>query len=167
MFEIGEFIVHGNAGVCKVEQIGALSTSGVDKNRLYYTLSPCYTSGSKIYVPVDSSKVMIRPVIDKEMANVLINDFSDIDCLWIMEEKLRENNYKESIKKCDCRELIRIIKTIYQHKQKRIEQGKKVTAVDGKYLKMAEDRLFGELAVSMDMDKEEVKNYFIKAVENI
>ena len=165
MFEIGEFIVHGTAGVCEVVQIGPLTTFGVDKDKLYYTLSPCYSSGSKVFTPVDSTKVLMRPVISMEEAKNLINNLPDIECLWIKEEKQRENHYKESIKQCDCTEFVRIIKTIYLHKQTRLEQGKKVTAVDDKYFKMAEDRLYGELAIALGMNKDNVKEYIFDSIE--
>ena len=165
MFEIGEFIVHGNAGVCKVEKIGPLESS-FDKEKIYYTLSPCYTSGSKVFTPVDTTKIIMRPVIEKDEAKQLIDNIDKIDNLWIQEEKQREADYKESFKKCDCTELVRIIKTIYLHKQERIEQGKKITAVDDRYFKLAEDRLYGELAVSLEMEKDEVKDYIFKTLEN-
>ena len=40
MFEIGEFIVYGHKGICKVEDITYLDMSGADKDRLYYVLNP-------------------------------------------------------------------------------------------------------------------------------
>ena len=42
MYEIGQLIVYGNEGVCRVEEIGTPKISGVDKHREYYTLAPIY-----------------------------------------------------------------------------------------------------------------------------
>ena len=42
MYEIGQLIVYGNEGVCRVEEIGTPKISGVDKHRDYYTLAPIY-----------------------------------------------------------------------------------------------------------------------------
>lgn len=58
-----------------------------------------------------------------------------------------------------------IQKNIYLHKQTRLEQGKKVTAVDDKYFKMAEDRLYGELAIALGMNKDNVKEYIFDSIE--
>ena len=33
MYEIGQLIVYGNEGVCRVEEIGTPKISGVDKHR--------------------------------------------------------------------------------------------------------------------------------------
>ena len=61
---------------------------------------------------------------------------------------------------------IRIIKTIYLRKQKRLEAGRKVTAVDAKYFRLAEDNLYGELAISLGMPRGEVEQYITQEVEH-
>lgn len=48
MFEVGDYVVHGNSGVCKVEAVQEMDGIGADKKRVYYTLIPLYTSGSKL-----------------------------------------------------------------------------------------------------------------------
>ena len=47
-----------------------------------------------------------------------------------------------------------IIKLICDRKEDRVRQGRKVTAVDGRYFKLAENLLYGELEV--DKDTEEI-----------
>ena len=71
MFQIGERIMYGSSGVCRVEAIGKPdSASFADRDRDYYTLSPLYGEGV-IYVPVDSS-VFMRPILSREEALELI-----------------------------------------------------------------------------------------------
>lgn len=36
MFSIGEYVVYGVEGVCRVEEAGKLKVAGLDKNRAYY-----------------------------------------------------------------------------------------------------------------------------------
>ena len=72
--------------------------------------------------------------------------------------------YRECIKTNDCEELVKIIKTIYMRKQKRIQAGRKVTAVDAKYFHMAEDNLYGELAVALNISRGEVENYIVGVI---
>lgn len=81
------------------------------------------------------------------------------------DEKRREDIYKTALRTCDCREWIKIIKTLYLRKMSRIAEGKKVTVSDGKYLHMAEERLYEELALALDMDKDEVVEYITEHVE--
>ena len=167
MFEIGDFIVYGNSGVCRVEKVGYLDTSMVSQKKLYYTLNPYYTSGNTIFTPVDNQKVIMRPVMKKEEAERLIREIPEIESLWIPDEKKREFEYKQAFGKCDCRELVKIIKTIYIHKKHRIAEGKKVTSVDERYFNMAENNLYGELAIPLGMDKEKVREFVTETVDHI
>ena len=47
-----------------------------------------------------------------------------------------------------------IIKLICDRKEERVRQGRKVTAVDGRYFKLAENLLYVEVA--LDKDTEEI-----------
>lgn len=165
MFLEGEYIVYGTSGVCKVEAIGPMEISGVNKDKLYYTLAPLYSKGSKVFTPVDNDKVVMRPVLTKEEARELIEQIPTIELLWVADEKRREDIYKAALRTCDCREWIKIIKTLYLRKMSRIAEGKKVTVSDGKYLNMAEERLYEELALALNMDKDGVVEYITEHVE--
>lgn len=163
MFKVGDNIIHGGSGACRVENVGTLNT-GV-KGKIYYTLIPYYVKGSSVYTPVDSEKVIMRPVMTKEEVMGLINDIKNIDTLWVKDEKKREETYKKAIRSCDARELVKIIKTIYLRRKSRIEEGKKMTYSDEKYFRLAEDNLYGEVAVALSMTKEEAKAFVEQKVE--
>ena len=70
-----------------------------------------------------------------------------------------KKKYKECIRSCECRELIRIIKTIYIRKKERLSQGKKVTAVDERYLRLAEENLYSELSLLLGIPKNRMEHY--------
>ncbi len=165
MFLEGEYIVYGTTGVCKVESIGPMKLSGTKLDNLYYTLAPIYSRGSKIFIPVNSDKVFMRSVLTKEEAEQLIDEIPSIELLWVDDEKKRETIYKEALRTCDCREWVKIIKTLYLRKMSRIAEGKKVTVSDGKYLHMAEERLYEELALVLEIPKEEMVGYIEQRVE--
>ena len=166
MFKVGDYVICGNKGVCSVENITTLSISGVDKERMYYILKPLYMNGSTVYVPVDSAGESMRKVLEREEAQRLIAAIPDIPLLVISNDKLTEQTYRECIRTNDCQELVKIIKTIRQRKQKRIQAGRKVTAVDAKYFHIAEDNLYGELAVALDIDRNEVESYIADAIRD-
>ncbi len=159
MFKIGEYVVYGMNGVCRVEEIGPMSLSGIDSNKVYYTLLPLYTKGSRVFTPVDNQKVVMRPVISKQDACNLIDEMKKVEQIEVADDKHRELAYKEALKSCDCRELIRIINTVVKRKEERLAQGKKMSACDERYLKQAQDSLYGEFAVSLKMEKDEVEDY--------
>lgn len=166
MFSKNEYVVCGNKGVCSVEDVTTLDISGVDKKREYYILKPVYMAGSTVYIPVDTAEGTMRRVLSREEADSLINSIPEIPLITITNDKLLEQEYRSCMKSNSCEEWIRIIKTIYLRKQKRLEAGRKVTAVDSKYFRQAEDNLYGELAVSLGMDRKDVEHYITREMEH-
>lgn len=162
MFKVGDYVVYGNTGVCRIEDIGPLSIGSKDKD--YYTLIPMYGRNSRLYTVVDSDKVVIRPIMTKQESDALIDEMEDIDALWIGDERRREEIYKEKMKTCDCKAWVQIIKTLYVRKMDRLAKGKKVTSSDEKYLNLAEDNLYGELAFSLEMPKEKVGEFILEKI---
>ena len=164
MFKKGEYVVVGSKGVCAVEDVTTLNISGVDKEREYYILKPIYVPGSTVYVPVDGAKESIRRVLTKQEAKQLIEGLSEIPMIAITSDKLLEQEYRGCIKTNDCEDWVKVIKTIYLRKQKRLECGRKITAVDAKYFRIAEDHLCGELAVALNIPKEKVEEYITEEI---
>lgn len=159
MFGIGEYVVCGNKGVCTVEQITTLDISGVDKAKMYYILKPVYAVSSTVYVPVDSAMTSMRHILTAQEASKLVEDIPGIPLLEITNEKYADQYYKECMKSNDCGKWVQVIKTINERKQKRLQAGRKETAVDSKYLKLAEDHLYGELAIALNMERGQVCSY--------
>lgn len=152
MFQIGDVIVCGSDGVCRVEEIGPIDMGPSSKGRLYYTLSPVFDRAGKVFIPVDNEKVVTRFIISDIEAHALLDSIPDIEQLWVGDEKKREQEYKNAVNSCDCKRLVQIIKTLYSRKQDRIKNGKKVTAIDERYFRIAENRLYSELALALNID---------------
>lgn len=165
MYKIGDYVAHYKAGICEVTAVGKLDISCSDKKKEYYTLKPLYDTGGTLYTPVSNARRQIRDVITAEEAQALIRNMSEIEVLWVEEEKKRESLYKEALLKNECKEWIAIIKTSYGRKMKRISSGKKVIHVDDKYLGIAENFLYGELAVALQIPREEVKKYVLGSMK--
>ncbi len=157
MFQEKEMIIYGNHGICEVEHVGKLNMPMIDPDRLYYTLQPCKEKASLIYAPVENNKTTMRKTMTKEEAKELLKQVPQLDTIWIANDRERESCYKEAIKSCNCHELIRIIKTLYLRKRKRMEDGKKPTAIDERYFHQAEEQLYGELSFVLKLDKNEIE----------
>lgn len=66
-----------------------------------------------------------------------------------------------------CEDYIRIIKTLYLRKQDRLAKGQKIIGLDERYLKQAEDLLYGELAVALGIEKQGVQAYITEEIEKL
>lgn len=156
MYQIGEYVVKTNNGVCRIEDIVHLNMSGVDEKKEYYLLVPIEDKGAKIYVPVDKAQENLRDVISDDDAWKLIRGIPQIESIWIENEKLREQEYKAAMKDGRPEALVGIIKNLYYRSQARLAEGKKSTAVDERYFRLAENALYSELAFAIGREKEDM-----------
>ena len=164
MFKKNQLIMCGGHGVCRVVDVTGNPIDRLDKVRKYYVLEPVFEKGSTVYTPVDNDKVIMRRIMNKEEAEELVGRITEIDTVWIQEEKSREQMYKEAIRTYDCHSLVQIIKTLYLRKQNRLKEGKKVLSSDEQYLRKAEELLYSEMSLALSIPKEEVETYIVDAV---
>lgn len=164
-FEKGEYVVYGNKGVCLIEDITHVDIPGVDKDRLYYIMRPRQSKSGTVYLPVDSTKAVIRRVMSEQEARQLLDEIPDIEQLLVTNEKKREDNYKEALKTCSCRAWISVIKTLRRRRKERLDAGKKFTALDERYLRCAEQELYGELSVALGVPEAEMDSYIKNHIE--
>lgn len=165
MFGRGELIIYGSKGVCEVTDISTINISGASKDKLYYILRPVNDKDGRVFTPVDSEKTVMRRILGREEALALIRGIPEIGHLWVADERQREQNYRQALSSCDCREWIKIIKTLWMRNQERLSQGKKITAMDKKYFKLAEDYLYAELSASLGVPQEKMQAFITEKVE--
>ncbi|MBO5489756.1 MAG: CarD family transcriptional regulator, partial [Eubacterium sp.] len=163
LFKVGDYVVHGNNGVCKVDAVQEMEMG--TKTRTYYTLVPLYSPGSKLFVPTDSKKVITRAVMTEEEAKQLLSEWDKIETLDVDNDKNREDIYKAALRSCDTRQWMMLIKTSHLRNQERLKNGKKITTSDERYLQMAQDNLFGELAIPFKMSKGEAEALFNSTIK--
>ena len=156
MFAVGDYVMKISNGVCRIDDITHLEMPGVDKDKLYYVLTPVEGRKSTLYVSVDATDKNIRSAMTRDEAEVVIESIPDIEEAWIISDKLREQQYKEAVRSGNPEALVGIIKTIYLRRKLRENQGKKNTAVDERYFKQAEELLYAEIAFALGKDREEV-----------
>ncbi|MDO5011267.1 MAG: CarD family transcriptional regulator [Intestinibacter bartlettii] len=166
MFNKGEYVIYGNVGVCEIMDISTLDIHGAPKDKLYYILKPLNQSKSTVFTPIDNKKVVIRKIISKEDVETLLSDIKNIKELLVEDERFREKAYKECIKSCQCRKLLSLIKTIYYRKEERLNEGKKLSATDEKYFKIAQDNLHAELSMSLKVPIDQMEDYILDKVQH-
>ena len=66
MYEIGDYVIKANNGVCRVEDTLHPDLPNVDKNRLYYLLVPLDNKNSRLYVPIDTAENSLRRALSEE-----------------------------------------------------------------------------------------------------
>lgn len=168
MYQIGDLILYANMGVCEVVDILPQKLPGETQEQLYYTLSPLYQE-CVIRTPVNNQKVFMRPVISKDEAEKLIAMIPQIQAEPYHMKKAGQlaDHYAQSLNTHDCVDLIELTMSLYAKKQEAEEQKKKFSVIDERYMKRAEELLFGELAVALEIPKDDVPAYIAGKVGTI
>lgn len=164
MFAVGDYVVKVNDGVCRIEEIVQMDMFHNNQKKDYYLLVPVEQNTSKIYVSVNRAAEQLRKAIDGQEAIEIIDSIPNIEETWIQNDKEREMTYREAIQSCNLEKLVGIIKNMYHRRMRRVAQGKKNTAVDERYFKLAENHLYGELAFALGKDKSEMQQLIAERV---
>ena len=159
MFAAGELVVYGGEGVCRVESVGTPNTSGYDKTKEYYTLSPLYRSG-QVMTPVDTA-VLMRPVMTAGEAAAFLAALPSLPAEepGSMGQRAVKDHYHAVVTSYDCTRMAAMIKYASHRRRAGQQRGRKVSQLDERYLRRAEDQLYGELAAALGIDRQEVCAY--------
>ena len=98
------------------------------------------------------------------MLKKLVEKIPTIEPLKNINEKNLEVQYKDMLNTCNHENLIKIIKTTYLRNEDRVNSKKKISEKDSTYFKLAEKYLYNELATSLNMTVDEVKDYIFEIV---
>ena len=156
MYKINDYLVY-QKDVCIVSNIE-------EKNNItYYILHPLRDKSLKITLPTTSDK--IRDLITKEEIDNLIKISKDIPLIEC-DEKYIETAYKRLLQEPSYENIIKVIKTSYTRNKLRQEQNKKPSEKDTKYFNLAEEFLYNELSITLNLSYEETKEFFINQISN-
>ena len=152
MYQIGDRVVYGIHGVCKVV---ALEERVIDRKRIVYlVLESVVQEGARYLVPTQNETAMakVQKLMTPEELDVLFQNAAGLDVIWISEENRRKQNYRELLSAADRTALLAMICAIYRHKEIQISAGKKVHQCDENFLRDAERLLAGEIGVILELD---------------
>lgn len=159
MFKQGEYVIYGNNGVCLIESIGPNPVADLHSDRNYYTLTPVYES-VQIYAPVDTD-VYMRPIISVAEVHQLISKITTIKAPTLHSTNSSElaNQYRKLLRTHDCKDLLKLIKSIQKKCKKAEKDGRHPGLTDLRFLKQAEDLLYGEFSIVLNIERNMVEDY--------
>lgn len=166
MFQKGDFVTYGCKGVCEIKNITTLQLDGIPKDKLYYEMSRVSDAKAKVFTPVEheGGKNVLRPVLSGEEAAALLEKIPQLEQPWIRNDRAREESYREIIGGCDPTGLLSMIKSLYQFRRERALIGRKLPAMDAKYLRSAQENLFTEIALVMELTTEQVDEFVTERI---
>lgn len=166
MYTIGDVVIYKNDGVCKIADI--IIKSFKDKNIEYYVLQPVHNSNAEIFVPKNNPDLInkMRNLLTKDEVMQIIEALPNEEEICISDEAERKEKFKEILTSGNRTELVRLVKTLYNHKQNQKQYGKKLHIADERILKDAEKILHDEFAYVLGISTEAVPSFIAENINN-
>jgi CarD family transcriptional regulator len=165
MFNIGDLIIYSSHGVCHIEDICEKKYMNITKK--YYVMHPLNDKKLVINIPVDSSKVKIEDIIERDEAEEILEFFKMKGLNWIDLKNQRIDIYSEIIKTGNRREISKIDNTMICRKYEMEVKGKTFSEKDNKLLSITQNILFTELAIVLDTTYEEICEKVMNSIRSI
>nr|WP_297703239.1 CarD family transcriptional regulator [uncultured Butyrivibrio sp.] len=167
MLNIGECVIYGSHGLCKVRDILVPSFLERGKEKQYYEMISAIDTGSILYVPVEGAEDKVREVIGADDAEGLIDDIEEVEEIFLPEGKKAEPAILEIIKRNMAEEMMGLVKSLRRIKAIREAEGKRFATLNEKYLNMAEKLLYTELAYSLETEKDFIKSRVLEELSEL
>ena len=159
MFQIGDQVVYGVHGVCQIIdlQIQKINYKKVE----YYVLEPIRQPGARFFVPsqIEIASSKLRPVLTRVEVDQLLRSAKNAEDRWTDDENLRKQLYRDLISTCDRCAILRMIRSLHNHKDIQLQTGKKFHISDANFLKDAEKMIYSEIALVLEMPYEDIEAY--------
>lgn len=159
MYSLGDYVVYGSHGVCRILE---LEERLIDRKKLkYYVLEPVEQVGARYLIPVHNEVAVgkLRPVLSREELDALICSQEVRVDAWIPDENLRKQTYRELMNSGDRAAMIRMIGSLYRHKEEQAAAGRKFHMCDDNFLRDAQKLLNSEFAHVLGIEPNAVGDY--------
>ncbi len=167
MLKVGECIIYGNHGLCRVQEILVPSFLERGKEKEYYQMVSAVDTGSILYVPVDGADKKIRECLTADEADDLIDDIEYASEIDLPEGKKAEPAILEVIRRNVADEMMSLVKTLRKIKAIRESEGKKFASLNERYLAVAEKLLYTELAFALKTEKDGIKKRVLDILSHL
>ncbi len=159
MFNIGDKVIYGGEGVCRVDRIEDKIIGG--KKVSYYVLNRLDGVNSVFFVPVDSRAAdeKMRGIISASEIKNIINSTSPAD--WIAADRERRDAYHVAVTTVDRQSIASHVKTVCAVKKELEKVGKKLHKTDEYFLEDVKKLMFGELSAVFNIEKNQIIPFIV------
>ena len=169
MFQIGEVVAYGAAGICTIEDIRfeSLSRAGTKKQE-YYILRPMATPTCTTYVPVTSTVLTerMRRLLTRQEIDAMIEEVRGDELEWIVDPRRRTEQFGQILSAGISAELLKLIGCLYLEKKSCGKGGRKFCIADEKLLSSAERMITEEFSYTLGIPQNKVSAYIAEKLGN-
>lgn len=159
MFTTGDRVMYGSHGVCTIVDI---EQRRIDRKDIeYYVLCPIKQIDARFYIPVQNPKALskLSPLLSPMQLEALFREQANAADIWIEDENMRKQKYKEVISSGNRADLIQWVRSLHIRRRMIAEAGKKFHQADDNFLKDAEKLLTTEFSIVLNISEDLVREY--------
>ena len=159
MYQVGDIVLYGSEGVCKIS--GIEEKKIMDRKVNCYILQPVNDKHSVFFIPTDSGAAQkkLRHIAGAKELDAIFHSAEPV--VWIESDRARREAYRTAIGYADRAALASLIKAVCMQRAHLALTGKKLHKIDEYFLSEAEKLLYGELSTVFEIEKEEVVPYIL------
>lgn len=162
MYQIGELVVHRREGLSRITDIKKMS------GREYYLLQAKRGNGELIYVPVDCSNTIIRPIMDIKSADDVLKYMNELKSDFGLNTKQRRDNFKRRLISGNIYDIAYLVRQLYlYHLLSNAGEVVHFGPTDIEMLTIAKNILFDELAHTYNLKLDDVGDFIIERVNSL
>ena len=150
-YQIGQYIMYLNRGVCQIEAIGKVPFLP-NKEKDYYTLRPPFTNSNEhIYIPVNSEKYM-KDMITCDEAHSYLADLKDLEVKPIRSSKASHltTHYQELLSTPDIHKHLQLFKELWLKEDRAKKLGRRLGETERRFKRKIEELLSEEFAIALN-----------------
>ena len=162
MFEIGNLVMYGIHGVCKIVD---KEVRTIDRKKMeYLVLEPVYQNTSRFYVPSGNPNAMakLRRLMTRQELEELLSSGDIRQPCWIEDEHQRRQYYRDLVNAGDRVALLRMLYALYQHRNDQLASGRKFHLCDENFLRDAQRLIETEFATVLQIPTNQVRDYVME-----
>lgn len=166
-FNIGEYVVYGHSGVCRIEEIVSREFDG--KKHDYYLLKLVPDNNSTLFVPCDNEALLsnVRRPLTRDEIDGLLTQIDEHNIEWIEDKRERNSFFKAIMQGGDLKQYLRTIKCIYLKKQELMYRNKVLPAADEKILQECERLISNEFGFALGIEADKVSEYIADRINSV
>ena len=126
------------------------------------------TSNSTFYVPIDRAAERLRPLLTKEQIYQLIDEMAEgklEETEWCSNSRERRGIFQNILHGDDYREMIQMMRSLYHQQERKRKTGHRLSSADVAAMHAAENRMYQEFGVVLNIRPEQVHNFILKRME--
>ncbi len=167
MFQRNEYVFYESGGICKITDIQTAPLEGMPPEKVYYIVQSVHDSNGVMYIPVDSDRVFLRPLLSREEAESFLHRIPSVEAIEEPNAKQLRAKYVECMHTHRPEEWVRVIKTVWKRANSPMRRNQHLSETERNFAENAKRYLYAELGLALGKSACEMEAYITDFIERL